>query len=311
MLPTTYVNSPDSHVRVTNYPDSISGVTAIQIVTLNRPDKLNAITLNMIQDLIALFEAFDVDERVKVVILTGAGHTFSAGIDLTMDTSQLKNSSPPSEMRDPGGSLALAMFNCSKPVIVAYNGLPVGIGMTSTLAAGIRIAPRKAKFGFPFSRIGITMESCSSYFLPRMVGYSNATYLLTTGETYPAGSPVLHGIFAELISEPKEALPRAIELAANIAASVSLMAVHINRQLMWRNPGSIEGAHLVDSPLLYDMFGGRDHLEFKKAFFEKRKPSFRDVLERNAPRAYPWWNEVSVQPKANMKRKNSSEPLKL
>lgn len=134
----TYVNSPDSHVRVSNYPDSISGVSAIQIVTLNRPDKLNAITMNMIQDLIALFEAFDVDERVKVVILTGAGNAFSAGIDLTMDTSQMKNSSPPSEMRDPGGTLALAMFNCSKPVIVAYNGLSVGIGMTSTLAAGIR-----------------------------------------------------------------------------------------------------------------------------------------------------------------------------
>lgn len=138
MSPKTYVNSPDSHVRVSNYPDAISGVSAIQIVTLNRPDKLNAITSNMIQDLIVLFEAFDVDERVKVVILTGAGRAFSAGIDLTMDTSQMKNSLPPSQMRDPGGTLALAMFNCSKPVIVAYNGLSVGIGMTSTLAAGIR-----------------------------------------------------------------------------------------------------------------------------------------------------------------------------
>lgn len=121
----------------------------------------------------------------------------------------------------------------------------------------LRIAPRTAKFGFPFSRIGITMESCSSFFLPRMVGYSNATYLLTTGEKYPAESSVLHGIFAELVSEPKEALQRAIKLAENIATNVSLMAVHVNRQLIWRNPGSIEGAHLVDSPLLYDMFGGR------------------------------------------------------
>ncbi|KAL4985934.1 ClpP/crotonase-like domain-containing protein [Aspergillus falconensis] len=311
MSPQTYVNSPDSHVRVSNCPDSVSGVTELQIVTLNRPEKLNAITLDMIQDLITVFEAFDVDERVKVVIVTGSGTTFSAGIDLTIDTSQMKNSSPPSEMRDPGGSLALAMFNCCKPVIVAYNGLSVGIGMTSTLAASIRIAPRKAKFGFPFSRIGITMESCSSFFLPRMVGYSNATYLLTTGETYPAESPLLHGIFAELVSEPEEALPRAIELAEKIASSVSLMAVHINRQLIWRNPGTIERAHLVDSPLLYDTFGGRDHLEFKKAFFAKRRPSFHDVLARDAPRTYPWWNELSVQTKANMKRTNSSEPSKL
>lgn len=90
-----------------------------------------------------------------------------------------------------------------------------------------------------------------------MVGYSNATYLLSTGKTYPAESAVLHGLFAELMPEPKDVLPRAIELAQDILTNVSLMAVHINRQLMWRNPGSAEGTHLVDSPLLYDMFGGK------------------------------------------------------
>lgn len=121
----------------------------------------------------------------------------------------------------------------------------------------LSIAPRTGEFGFPFSRIGITMESCSSFFLPRMVGYSNATYLLATGKRYPADSAVLHGIFAELVPEPKDVLPRAIELAQDILTNVSLMAVHLNRQLIWRNPGTAEGAHLVDSPLLYDMFGGK------------------------------------------------------
>jgi enoyl-CoA hydratase/carnithine racemase len=137
-LPQTYVTSPDSHIRVTNYPDSNHGVTPILIVTLNRPQKLNAITEAMIHTLIALFKTVNIDTRVKAVILTGAGKAFSAGIDLTMDTSKTRDILPPSEMRDPGGTLALAMFNCSKPVIVAYNGLSVGIGMTSTLAAAIR-----------------------------------------------------------------------------------------------------------------------------------------------------------------------------
>ncbi|CEO58394.1 hypothetical protein PMG11_03123 [Penicillium brasilianum] len=294
-IPDTYVTALDSPIRISNFPDSACGVTTIQVLTLNRPDKLNAFTPGMIDSLIAFFSTVDVDDRVKVVILTGAGRAFSAGIDLNGDHSQEKNKVRPTEMRDPGGTLALSMFNCSKPIIVAYNGLSVGIGMTSTLAATIRIAPRNSEFGFPFSRIGLTMESASSFFLPRMVGYSNATYLLATGKRYPAHSPTLHGIFAELLPEPKDVLPRALELAQDIISNVSTMAIHLNRQLIWRNPGSAEGAHLIDSPLLYNMFGGRDHLEFKKSFFEKRQPEFADALSKDAPQTYPWWNELSVE----------------
>jgi enoyl-CoA hydratase/carnithine racemase len=137
-IPDTYVTALDSPIRISNYPDSVYGVTSIQVVTLNRPDKLNAITADMINSLITFFSTVDVDDRVKVVILTGAGKAFSAGIDLNGDFSQEKNKMRPTEMRDPGGTLALSMFNCSKPIIVAYNGLSVGIGMTSTLAAAIR-----------------------------------------------------------------------------------------------------------------------------------------------------------------------------
>jgi enoyl-CoA hydratase/carnithine racemase len=136
-VPGVYVTPPNRHVRVTNYPESATGVTPIQIVTLNRPDKLNAITVEMINDLEAFFSTVDVDDRVKVIILTGAGKAFSAGIDLHLDASQDKNL-PIRDLRDPGGTLALAMFNCSKTIIVAYNGLSVGIGMTSTLAAAVR-----------------------------------------------------------------------------------------------------------------------------------------------------------------------------
>jgi enoyl-CoA hydratase/carnithine racemase len=137
-IPRTYVTAQDSHVRVTNYPEAASGVTPIQVVIMNRPDKLNAITGEMINTLTGLLATYDVDDRVKVIILTGAGDkAFSAGIDLKLDMSMQKNR-PVRDLRDPGGVLALAMFNCSKTVIVAYNGLSVGIGMTSTLAAAIR-----------------------------------------------------------------------------------------------------------------------------------------------------------------------------
>lgn len=147
-LPQSYVTPADSHVRITNHPATSSGVTPILVATLNRPQKLNAISSDMIYALITLFKTVHADHRVRAVILTGAGKAFSAGIDLTMDTSNLKNAAPPSEMRDPGGTLALAMFNCSKPIIVAYNGLSVGIGMTSTLAATIRyVAPTPDSIG--------------------------------------------------------------------------------------------------------------------------------------------------------------------
>jgi enoyl-CoA hydratase/carnithine racemase len=137
-IPRTYVTAQDSHVRVTNYPEAASGVTPIQVVIMNRPDKLNAITGEMINTLTGLLATYDVDDRVKVIILTGAGDkAFSAGIDLKLDMSMQKNR-PVRDLRDPGGVLALAMFNCSKTIIVAYNGLSVGIGMTSTLAAAIR-----------------------------------------------------------------------------------------------------------------------------------------------------------------------------
>lgn len=140
------------------------------------------------------------------------------------------------------------------------------------------------------------MESCSSFFLPRMVGYSNATYLLATGKRYPADSPVLSGIFAELCPEPKDVLPRAIELAEDIISNVSLMAVYLNRQLIWRNPGSAEKAHLVDSPLLYDMFGGKyvcfllRYSPFAKRLADlccavttsiSKKPSFRSRIQNS------------------------------
>ncbi|KAJ5217915.1 uncharacterized protein N7498_000014 [Penicillium cinerascens] len=293
-IPETYVTAPHSPIRITNYPEWSLEKTPIQIVKFNRPKKLNSITEDMIDTLQGFFTTVNLDDEVKVIILTGTGKTFSAGIDLNMDLSHGRQV-PANELRDPGGTLALSMFNCSKPIIVAYNGLAVGIGMTSTLAAAIRIASEDSEFGFPFARIGLTMESCSSFFLPRMVGYSNATYLLATGKRFPAKSSVLHGVFAEIVPTAKDVLPRAIEIAEDILRNVSTMAIHLNRQLIWRNPGSAEKAHLVDSPVLYDMFAGKDHLEFKKAFFNKSAPIFTDVLSKNPPRTYPWWTTLSVE----------------
>jgi enoyl-CoA hydratase/carnithine racemase len=136
-VPDAYVTPKDSHIRISNYPEAAKGVTPIQIIALNRPDKLCAITGEMLTALIDFFTVVTVDDRVKVIIFTGTGRVFSAGIDLKSDASMVKKI-PVRMVRDPGGTLALAMYNCSKTIIVAYNGMSVGIGMTSTLAAAIR-----------------------------------------------------------------------------------------------------------------------------------------------------------------------------
>lgn len=136
-VPQSYRTPLDRPVLISNYPDTADGVTPIQVVTLNRPAKLNAFTIEMIHALEEFLAVVDVDDRVKVIVLTGTGKAFSAGIDLSYDATAGK-SQPTRDLRDPGGTLALAMYNSTKTIIVAYNGLAVGIGMTSTLAAAIR-----------------------------------------------------------------------------------------------------------------------------------------------------------------------------
>jgi enoyl-CoA hydratase/carnithine racemase len=155
-----------------------------------------------------------------------------------------------------GGRLALAIHRCRKPTIAAMQGSAVGLGMTMTLPAAIRIGCEKSKYGFVFPRRGLTMESSSSFFLPRLIGFSNAMYLLTTGGVFPPRSSHFGTLFQEVYPDPKQVVSRALELAAEVAENVSPMASYLSRELMWRNPGSAEGAHLVDSAVLYHMFSG-------------------------------------------------------
>lgn len=160
------------------------------------------------------------------------------------------------------------------------------------------------------------MESCSSYFLPRLIGFSNASYLVSTGGVFPPTSKHFGDLFNEILPDPSRVLPRALELASEIAENVSPTSQYLNRSLMWRNPGTAEEAHLLESNIIIQTFaapyvvsfGGielmltvnRDQKEGVQAFFEKRKPNFRANLDDNPPLNVPWWNEVDTgrKPKA-------------
>ncbi|PLB45290.1 enoyl-CoA hydratase/isomerase family protein [Aspergillus steynii IBT 23096] len=305
MIPTSYESLPTTHIKLSHHPAGSASATPVVIVTLNRPDKGNAFTPQMAEGLERVFATFDLDECVKTVVLTGAGTFFCAGADL--DIGFRRGPERASDHRDSGGRVALAIHRCRKPTIAAMQGSAVGVGMTMTLPAVIRIAHEKSKYGFVFARRGITMESCSSYFLPRLIGYSRALYLVSTGGVFPSTSPHFNGLFAESLPEQAQILPRALELAAEIAENVSPMASALNRALVWRGPESAEEAHLLESNIIWHMFGSKDQEEGVKAFFEKRKPDFKATLEEHGPANYPWWYEVHIDTKPRAAR----EPSKL
>jgi enoyl-CoA hydratase/carnithine racemase len=154
-----------------------------------------------------------------------------------------------------GGQVALAIYNCRKPVIGAIQGSAVGIGITMTLPMTIRISSKTAKIGFVFARRGLIIEACSSFFLPRLIGYSRALHVATTGGVYYANDKLLDGLFSEVLDTPEHVLPRAVELAGEIAGNCSNVSITLIKDLIWRNPGTAEGTHLVDSKIMWELYG--------------------------------------------------------
>ena len=150
----------------------------VMTITLNRPDRLNAWTAKMADELIEAFDRADDDDDVRAVIMTGAGRAYCAGADLekggeTFDA-RARGVSSDAVPRDNGGQFTLRIFNSTKPVIGAINGAAVGVGATMTLPMDVRLASENARFGFVFARRGIVPEAASSWFLPRVVGISRA-----------------------------------------------------------------------------------------------------------------------------------------
>jgi enoyl-CoA hydratase/carnithine racemase len=153
-----------------------------------------------------------------------------------------------------GGRVALAIHHCRKPTIGALQGSAVGIGITMTLPMTIRIAYSQSKIGFVFSRRGLVMEACSSFFLPRLIGHSRALQAVTTGSTYLASDPIWSGLFAHTVDSPEKVLPKALEVASEVVKNTSVVSAYLMREMMYRGKGSAEETHLLDSRLIYELF---------------------------------------------------------
>ena len=269
----------------------------ILTLTLNRPERMNAFNGQMRRELIAAFDAADADDAVRVIIVTGAGKAFCAGADLekggdTFNRHARQDQPEGADLRDGGGTVSLRIYECTKPVIAAFNGAAVGVGATMTLPMDIRMASTNARFGFVFARRGITMEACSSWFLPRLVGPMQTAEWVHTGRVFGAEEALKGGLIRS-IHEPDELLPAARTLAREIADNTSGMSALLNRQLMWRMMAADHPmeAHIIDSRAIAFMGESEDAKEGVRSFLEKRPPQFRLRPSQDRPDFYPWWQE--------------------
>jgi enoyl-CoA hydratase/carnithine racemase len=274
----------------------------IATITLHRPERMNAFTAQMRDDLIDAFDLTDADDSVRAVIMTGSGKAFCAGADLssggkTFDYAA-RNESAREEtrvgdvFRDGGGLVTLRMYKSLKPIIGAINGAAVGIGMTMQLAMDIRLAATTARFGFVFARRGITPEAASAWFLPRTVSMQTALEWCFTGRVFPAQEALAHGLVRSL-HEPQDLLAAAHALAREIADNTAPVSVALTRQMLWRL-GSMPHpllAHEVDSRAIQSRGQSADVREGVTAFLEKRVPNYQNKVSADMPAFYPWWDE--------------------
>ncbi|KAG9243319.1 ClpP/crotonase-like domain-containing protein [Calycina marina] len=291
-LPDSYTTLSFAQIKLSHVPASSPTPTPVILLTLYRPGKHNAFTETMVQDLTRAFTLLSADPRVRAIVVTGHGSMFCAGADLDSGKGLTFNDTVETH-RDGGGQVTLAIYRCQKPVIAAINGHAVGVGLTMTLPMSIRIASEDAKVGMVFARRGIVMEAISSFFLPKLIGFSRATHLVTTGSVYEATDPLLRELFSEVLPKEK-VLKRALELADGIAKNTSGMSTQLMKDMMWRNPGTPEETHLLDSRILIELFNGKDKKEGIDSFLEKRDPKFTGTMEDDAPKAWPWWKDVDV-----------------
>ncbi|MET4236370.1 enoyl-CoA hydratase/carnithine racemase [Bradyrhizobium sp. LA6.10] len=279
----------------------------ILTITLNRPEKLNACTALMQNELIDAFDRVNREDDARVVIVTGEGRAFCAGADLSSGADTFDRDARRGPVRrradgsvdysdpgisDAGGQIALGVFKCLKPVIAAVNGPAVGMGVTMQLAMDIRIASEAARFGFVFSQRGIVPEGGSSWFLPRIVGIAQALEWCYTGRVFSAEEALACGLVSKVVP-PDQLGPTARTLAREIIEKTAPVSIALIRQMMWRMLGADHPmeAHKIDSRGIYARGRSADGKEGVLAFLEKRPAVFKDSVTKDMPDYFPWWTE--------------------
>ena len=276
----------------------------VATITLNRPDKLNAVNGVLVRELMAALEAADADDEVRAVIVTGAGRAFCAGADLSRgeDSFKAPDAAPEPEggqvdlgdkrNQELGGHLAMVLYNLRKPVIGAINGAAAGMGATLILPMDIRICTEEAKFGFVFARRAMTLETGASFFLPRIVGISKALEWCMSGRMVFAAEALEHGLVNAVVPQD-QLLAEANRMARDIADNTAPVSVALIRQMLWKGLGMSHPmeASRIESRGMYVRARDKDAKEGVMSFLEKRLPQFPDKVSKDMPDFYPWWDE--------------------
>jgi enoyl-CoA hydratase/carnithine racemase len=280
------------------------------LLRLNRPENLNAFTVEMANELVDVYGRASTDDAVRAIVVTGEGRAFCAGMDLSirgnvfgLDESlrpthadlldRLNDPAIHTGVRDTGGRVALAMLNCLKPIIGAVNGAAVGIGSTMLLPMDFRLASEKARFGFVFGRLGITPEACSTWFLPRLVGYEQALEWFYRADVFDAHEALAKGLIRS-VHPPETLVTDACKFARSLIADRSPVSVALIRQMVYRNAAQSSplDAHRVESlAMFYTSLA--DGKEGVRAFIEKRPPVFTERASAMPP-FFPWADDQSI-----------------
>jgi len=274
----------------------------LAIITLNRPEAMNAYTPQMCHELIAAFDAAEADPDAGAIVVTGAGKAFCAGADLSAgaeafalmkharDSGDFDDRDP--KWRDTGGLLNLRIFRSAKPVVAAINGAAVGIGATMILPMDARVAAEGAKFALPFTRRGIAWDGCASWFLPRLIGVENALDLGLTGRTFLSDEALAMGYVSEVVAA-EDVLPRAKARAQRFLEKTAPVSVAMNRALLWRMLAAAHPieAHRAESRAILHRGMAKDAEEGVMSFLEKRPPAFPGRAPADFPPGWPFWDE--------------------
>lgn len=268
----------------------------IAVLSLNRPNKLNAFTFSMMEEIIHALDALDVDDGIHALIITGKGRAFCAGADLSSGKETFNPSfddfavQESNFRRDSGGILTLRMYKFLKPIVIACNGPAVGIGASMQLAADVRLASDQARFGFVFNNRGIVPDACSSWFLPKIVGISSALELTYSGRIIDASEALKLNLVSS-IHDSENLLDNAIDFVKNMVKNSAPVSIALTRQMLWR---SLEGsgpydAHAVESKAIDSRGASEDAKEGVSSFLEKRGAEFKNKVSLDMPSFFPWW----------------------
>lgn len=253
----------------------------VAVVTLHRPDVMNAFSAAMGTELEAAYRRCDADDAIRAVVLTGAGTAFCAGADLSSGAAVFGAPSAAATFRsDPFGFHA---WDVRKPVIAAVNGHAVGLGLTLALHCDIRIVARQAKYGIVQNRRGVLPDLRSHWTLPRLVGYARATELLLTGRMFTGSDAAEWGIASRAL-DATDVLPAAVELAHDIATNTAPLSVGLSKSLLWRNePVSADDIDRLEREIHLRLMGRPDAREGVEAYLEKREPRWAARISDDWP----------------------------